>query len=369
MTKRIPLAAALCVLSLLAGCARLLPKEIPAATPDETLCLRFVQEKLTGEDGGVHTNFLPGKPDGELAAGHEVLLESQGLLMRYCAHTGERAGFARALDFVREKLDSGAILSYRLDGEGERYPVNAAVDDLRLLRALLEGEERFGAKEYGELARQYAGRLYDTNVREGLLLDFYDEGYGAPGRTVTLCYADFETMRLLGKSDRRWEEAAGRMEQIVTGGFLGEGFPFFESRYLPDEGHYETDTIHMAEGLLTVLHLAEADACPPGTLRWLRDTLRSGPVYGEYTPAGEPAVNFESTAVYALCARIGYESGEEELAALAMERLAALQVGDESSPVCGGFADPQSLAAYSFDNLNALLAMRAQAEWEAGAGE
>ena len=49
-----------------------------------------------------------------------------------------------------------------------------------------------------------------------------------------------------------------------------------------------------------------------------------------------------------------------------MERLSALQVGDEASPVYGAFADPQSLAAYSFDNLNALLALRAWAEWEAG---
>ncbi len=364
--RRIPAAAALCGLLLLTSCARLLPENIPSAPPGEALCLKFVQEKLTGEDGGVHTNFLPGEPGGELAAGHEVLLESQGLLMRYYARTGDRDRFSRAFDFVREELDSGEILSYRLDGEGRRYPVNAAVDDLRVLRALLEGEERFRERSFGEQARQYAARLYSTNVQDGLLLDLYDESYKQAGRSCTLCYADLGTMHLLGRSDRRWEKAAGQMERVVAGGFLGEAFPFFHSRYLPDEGGYETDTVHMAEGLLTVLHLAEVNACPPETLRWLRDTLAGGPIYGEYTPVGEPVVDFESTAVYALCVRIGYESGDKELARLAMERLSALQVGDEASPVYGAFADPQSLAAYSFDNLNALLALRAWAEWEAG---
>lgn len=129
----------------------------------ETSCLSFVQREMAG-DAGVYTNNISGKASGELASGHEVLSESEGLMLCYYASSSDREQFAKTLAFVQSKLDSGTIISYRLRENKSRFSVNASVDDLRILRGLLEGSEAFSEPDHKALCVQYAERLYKTNV-------------------------------------------------------------------------------------------------------------------------------------------------------------------------------------------------------------
>ncbi len=335
---------------------------VPAAAGAEELaCLRFVQTELTDSRGGIFTNYLSGSPGGTLASGHEVLNESQGLMLRYYAMTADTRQFSHTLTFIREAMDSGNIISYRVREDGSRYPVNASVDDLRMMRGLMEGAEAFSDASYETLCGQYAGRLYQTNVADGFLLDFYDESYEKVGQTSTLCFSDLKTMRLLGQSDPRWLKVEASMREILLNGYLGDSFPFFHTRYQTDSATYSSETIRMAEALLTALHLSEAGACPPLTLAWLSQKLESGPVYGEYSQDGHPVSRVESTAVYALCALLGASEKDAKLLELAIDRMKAFQISDAQSPLYGAFANAETREAYSFDNLMALAALRAQA--------
>jgi len=330
----------------------------------EMSCRSFVERALSSE-AGVFTNYLPTDRVGVLAAGHEVLSESQGLLLCYYAAAADKAAFDKTLSFVRDRLDTGTLLSYRMRVDGSVYPINAAVDDLRILRGLLNGAESFSEETYQVLCDNWAGRLYKTNTDDGLLLDFYDGDAQLPGRLCTLCYSDFNTLRRLGERDERWLAVEKNMRGIVLGGYLGDAFPFFKTRWLPDEDAYSTGNIRMVEALLTALHLSEVGACPKETVDWLKKTLADGAIYGEYTQTGKAATSIESTAVYALCALIGISENEPTLVELAVAKLSAYQITDEESPLYGAFGNSETEQVFSFDNLMALTALRAQTDFSA----
>ena len=327
----------------------------------EQACLGFVQNQLTAQ-GGVFTNYLSGSALGDSAQGHEVLSESQGLMLRYYAALADDKAFSQTLGFISQSVDTGVLLSYRVREDGSHFTANAAIDDLRILRGLLEGAQAFSQPDYRALCQVWAKRLYETNVQDDILLDCYDETLSLAGRVSTLCFSDLETMRLLGSVDKRWNSVEKKMRNILKKGYLGDGFPFYKTRYHADLATYEADQINMVEALLTALHLSQVGECPAATVRWVKEALSQGAIYGAYTPQGQPVSAIESTAIYALCALLGDSEGDQALAAAAMDKLHAFQVADKQSALYGAFADASTLQAYSFDNLMALAALRKQAQ-------
>ncbi|HWP51823.1 MAG TPA: hypothetical protein VN626_09020 [Clostridia bacterium] len=362
-------------LLLLSGCAQKAVHPLkdsgfasPAPADEaERACLDFVQKRLIAQ-GGVHTNYLGGSSQGNLAEGHEVLGESQGLMLRYYASTSNTQAFSQTLNYVVQTLDTGTLLSYRVREDGSCYAANAALDDLRILRGLIEGAQAFSQFEYRAQYQSYGERLYQTNVQNDILLDCYDETLSFAGRVSTLCFSDLETMHLLGTDDKRWTKVEKKMRGILKKGYLDDNFPLFQTRYYPDSETYATERVNMVEALLTALHLSQVDECPATTVRWVKEALTKGVIYGEYTPQGQPSSTIESTAIYALCALLGDAEGDRALTNAAMEKMRALQITDKQSVLYGAFADAATLQAYSFDNLMALTALRVQAKY-VGPGE
>jgi len=328
------------------------------AVDEEALCLRFVEEKLQSE-GGIFTNYLPSKDVNELAAGHSILSESQGLMLSYYVRAGNKAMATKTAAFVQKRMDTGNILCYRLDEDGHLYPVNASVDDLRLIGATLEAAEAFHQPDYLDQAMIYANRLYDTNVQNDMLADFYDVQFMQADVYATLCYSDLHSMQAIAAYDERWLTVMENMRKIVMGGYLNDTFPFFHTRYNFEKHHYESDNIPMVESLLTAYHLSSIASCPKQTLEYLKNTLQKGKLYSLYSFDGKPLSNTESTAIYALCAMIGASEKDVDLYRISIEHMLSFQVTDPLSPVYGAFADAKTLQAYSFDNLMALLAIQA----------
>lgn len=374
IAHRILCLAVVCLLlGSCASMARMTSKDYvftPPAPADaaERACLAFVQNRLS-QQGGIYTNYLGGSVQGELAQGHEVLGESQGLMLRYYAATADEQGFSQTLDYIRQKMDTGVLLSYRLLEDGSHFPTNAAIDDLRIYRGLLEGALVFSKPEYRVLCQNWAQRLYQTNVADGILLDCYDETLFFAGHISTLCFSDLETMQWLGAIDKRWYAVEKKMLGILKKGYLGNDFPFFYTRYDSDSGTYGADRINMVEALLTALHLSQVGQCPETTVRWVKQALDQEAIYGEYTLQGAPASAVESTAIYALCALLGDAEGDRALMAAAMDKMRTLQIDDSQNVLYGAFADTATLQAYSFDNLMALTALRTRAQRAAAGGK
>lgn len=99
--------------------------------------LKFFIETRLKTDGGFLTNYLPDAERKDVATGHELLSESSGLYLRNLAFDTQ----GRFDNFYKQTKDTfydGVQFSYRIDEQGNKYNVNASIDDLRIIRSLIE---------------------------------------------------------------------------------------------------------------------------------------------------------------------------------------------------------------------------------------
>lgn len=157
----------------------------------------FITTKLSGT-AGFYTNLQDTEQNAELTTGHEMLSESAGLMMRYKALTQQKAAFEEEWTRAKQTFNMETAFSYRFSPKlQKRYTLNAAVDDLRIIRALYEAGDVFQNEGYKQEAESFGMRFYEHNVKNGYLYDFYDETYKITNDFITLCYIDLKTLRLL----------------------------------------------------------------------------------------------------------------------------------------------------------------------------
>lgn len=317
---------------------------------------QFVQKNLSGING-VYTNYLDTAQDSLLPTGHEVLSESAGLLLRYYARTGQHQAFEAEWQKTKGRLSLDNGFSYRYSPKLDKtYPVNAAIDDLRILRALYEGAEAFDSEQYREEAQSYGSRFATHNIIDGQLYDFYDGTYQTVNDSITLCYLDLQSLSLLPLPQKERARLLSQSLEVIQKGYLSDAFPFYEARYHYQTRSYQTDTIQTVESLLTILALSEVGAQKPESIRFLSEQVEQGALYGAYNRDGTAANSVNSTALYAISAMIGAVLEDKALYASSIRQMNAFRVEQADNPLVGAFGDTNTLMAYSFDNLMALLA-------------
>ncbi|WP_069188266.1 hypothetical protein [Paenibacillus sp. GM2] len=315
----------------------------------------FVLSQLYGPDG-VYTNYLDSNETGTAASGHEVLSESAGLMMRYYVLTNREEDFQAEWERAKRVFELPSGFSYRYSPkQSEKYTINAAVDDLRIIRALYEAGDRF-APEYKELADSYGALFYRYNTKDNRMFDFYDEKYKNNNNFVTLCYIDLKTLQRLPIPAEQKTALTQNMQAILQNGYLSDAFPFYETRYEYDTDSYHSEGINTVESLLAVLSLAESGLERPESIAYLKDQVSRGTLYGQYDLQGKPLNQIQSTAIYAIAAMIGSVVGDDGLYRDSIQQMEKYQVHDKTSPFYGGFGDSGTKQAFSFDNLMALLA-------------
>lgn len=316
----------------------------------------FVLSSMYGPYG-VYTNYQESGESDAAASGHEVLSESAGLLMRYDVLMDRKDAFQAEWDLAKQVFELSSSFSYRYSPkQDKKYTINAAVDDLRMIRALYDAGERFKSPVYTELADTYGKRLYNFNIKNGKLYDFYDDTYKVTNNFVTLCYIDLATLKRLPLPSKEQEALISNMQEIVQQGYLSDTFPFYETRYDYATGTYQSEGINTVESLLTILSLAEAGVQQPASIAYLKDQVKGGTLYGKYDKKGKPQNQIQSTAIYAIAALIGSALEDADLYGDSIKQMEKYRVVDKDSPLFGGYGDTASNQAYSFDNLMALLA-------------
>ncbi len=325
---------------------------------NEQLCDTFFQEHMISQQNEIYTNFLETEQKGDLATGHDVLSESYGLLMLRAVLKNDRAMFDRCNSYLLTNLWNGDILSWRKNSRsGECSSVNAAVDDLRIIQALILGYDTWQDKALYWQARKMSGKLYRHNVQDGYFMDTYDADSQMKVKNATLCYQNLYAFRLLGKIDFRWNKVYENALMLLQQGYLGDSVPLYQTRKNLEKNIYETEELNSIESLLTVLHLVEVGKAQPQTLDWLKQQVAEGVLFSRYDKeSGKPATAFQSTAAYAISAIIGVKTGDISLYQTAVERMNLYQVREETDEIFGAYGEPLSKTVYSFDNLYALLA-------------
>lgn len=328
----------------------------------EEICFQFVNQYLSNKEGGIYTNYIPQNETFELASGHEVLSESQGLFLLYLVERNDKERFDKNLKYIKENLlTSENLLLWRINEEEENISSgNASLDDLRIMKALQKASAKWGDKQYKKLYRELEEALYQFNVKDNQLYGYYDIQYKNNMSTIPLCYFDLESIWQLQNIRKDWKMVYDNSLTLIKNSYLGEAFPFYAFEYDYSTGRYsENTTIRMTESILTVLHLAQINEHKEETIEWLLNELHKGGIYGEYnTITGKPANRVESTAIYATIAQIGKVINHEELYKLAMEKMLVWQIIDKDSHLYGAFGDAKKEEVYSYDNLQALLAFK-----------
>jgi hypothetical protein len=317
---------------------------------------QFIASKLTGEYG-VYTNLIETDQSAEAASGHEVLSESASIQMLAAVRSGQQERFMEQWHLAKQIFDINSGFSYRYSPKQQKlYPLNAAVDDLRMVRALYEAGEKFGDTGYTAEADKYGERFYNYNIKNGKVYDFYDMEYSSTNTFVTLCYINLSTLQKLSIPSQFSEKLTDNMSNILEKGYLSDQFPFYETRFNYETGKYSSENINTVESLLSILALAEVDRQKSTSIDFIKREVEAGTLYGQYSREGKPLNDIRSTAIYAITAMIGAEIGDESLHHTSIERMNEFRVTDMGSSLYGGFGDVASGQAYSFDNLMALLA-------------
>lgn len=315
----------------------------------------FVENKMSRPDHGIKTTYHLPVASYEYASGEEVLSESIGLMMLHYIYTENESGFENLRLFCEEKLKNNPIYVYR-----EGFSTNALIDDFRIVEALFLAAETFDNPLYQKQALDYANVLYETNISDGHLVDFYDVQYNNRNNFLTLCYANLKLLYKLSIYDSRWYAILDATKAIVNSGYISDSFPLYHNNYNYDSNTYNEDPIHIVHGLKTLLQLAEIGELPSTSLHWLKQRVEEGTLYGSYSITGEALTDIQSTAAYALAARIAAAVGDQPFYYQCIQRMEQYKITDKSSEMFGAFGNAETGEAYSFDQLSALLAYDAE---------
>lgn len=319
--------------------------------------LDFFKEHFLGKNGKIATNLK------NIDSGQETLSESVGLLMNYCILADNRELFDKEVMFLKDSLlVEGKHVKWKT---GKDIHCNAAIDDLRIVRALLDAYDKWGEKEYLDTAGFIQGAVYESQVSDKHLREFYNWKYKSIRNSIPLCYLDLYTMDKLGYFNDGWPKTAERGLAVLKGGRLEDSSPFYykyysyeTEKYLQDEEAARNKGICLTYTLYVVLHLVEMNENTDFFTEWLKKEMDEGKLYAWYDPdKAKPAREIESTAVYALAAVYAHKAGEKELYCKLLDRMLMFRVTDERSLYFGGFGNAETGDFYSFDNLTALWAL------------
>ncbi|MCR8643122.1 glycosyl hydrolase family 8 [Paenibacillus sp. N1-5-1-14] len=340
-----------------------------SSTPDEdnratiaqsdTSLYKFIITHLMDKSGGIYTNLrsdLPKEP--HLAKNHDMLLESTGLLLEYALLTNRRYLFDQQLHFITQHLQAaGGLLRWKYDGpRGEKAKTNASLDDLRVIRNLLNAHDKWGDESYQTYALLLGDALLKANRQGDLLVDYYDIPSKYRANQVTISYLDVPTMKRLAAFNPEWLAVKQASEALLTKAQMPSGLymkthDLKSNQWVPGEGKYNA-----IDSLIAAYHAAEAGISITPTINWLQQTwAKDRQLYAHYSEKGHSADQVESPAAYAIAARLAHKVNLHELEAELTARMQQFAVQDPNSEYVGGYVDLPTLQCYSFDNLQALL--------------
>lgn len=328
---------------------------------EEKICLDFIQQELTSENGGIYTNYIDNDEADELAGGHQILSESEGLIMLYYIKTKDQDSFDVHLGLVEDKMmgDEG-VVKWRIKEDAEGLSnSSASIDDLRIIRSLIYAYDLWHEKRYYRTLEKMSSGLLKYNIYEDCLTSYYELQSNYIAQEIELSYIDLLTMKLLVDIDEKWKLPYEHGLEVIENAYISPRLPLYIKSYNIDLKQYsKAETINIIDSLLVVLHLSEVGEVKEETIDWINNQIfQQNGIFSQYNiETGQPVSNIESTAVYAIAARIAKNIGDKALYEEIMKKMLRLQVVDAASPIYGSFGNAGSMQVFSFDNLQALLA-------------
>lgn len=312
----------------------------------------FVTGNMMDNKGGVHTIYDVSREKTEAS---DVLSETQGAMLEYAVLRKDRELFDKIFYYITSVMKSHGLTAWKVT-ENEPSNVNALLDDLRIVNALVIANHLWGG--YDERIRNYTDAFVRYGVNDGHYVDFYDNKYKQYAKRFTLCYGDLQTMSALALRDEELKGPYENAKKLIIEGKISEKFPLYYSWYNYKTNEYEKDNLNMAEAMITLLHLAEADLLQEDTVAWLKEEMDKEGIKARYTVEGKvvDGYNYDSTAIYALVAMIAERIGDKDLQGKALKKMEKMRIVNTSYAYHGAFGLKDGMGITSFDQVMAMLA-------------
>lgn len=325
---------------------------------EEVLLLNFINNNLMDDRGGIYTNYSNDKSEGDITKGHNILSESQGIILNYYLYNNDKFQYENSFRYIKENMMlRNGLISWRIE-ENEPSNVSATIDDLRIAKSFILAGEDFDSVKYRYYGLKIAEGIKRELVTDNRLIDFED-GYGKSNVT-TLCYLDLYGMDILSLFDESWNSIYDKSLEIINNGFIRNDLPLYRKFYDGDKEDYDNEEkADTLLSLLVILNKAEVNEDISKSVNWLKNRLKEyGYISTTYDIKTMEESKIESTSIYANLSLIAKVINDEELYDLAINKMRNFQVLNTESDIYGAFGYEASNEVYSYDNLNALLAFR-----------
>ena len=325
----------------------------------QQLLINFLDNQMMG-NGGIYTNYLPtNDPNSQNATGRELLDESSGYYLLHLALTKQSQAFKTFYEKTKKNFYENGQFSYRYDpATGKRYPVNATVDDLRIIEALFLYDQQFQTNYYAKEINTLYKNMQSLSLVNGNLYDWANGETKQHATTGTLCYFNLATLHALENQSKTGKQYYQKQLHIVQKGYISDDFPLYQTRYNYKTGKYTSDKgIDILESLMTMQHLSAVGKLPKTSLQWVTRQVMNKQLYNHYDMNGKATTQDQSAAAYALAALIASNEKQPELYQAAIKQMLTFQINKAGSPLNGAFGDLQTQQVYSFNNVTALVAL------------
>lgn len=310
---------------------------------------RFVRNSFTNEEQGVQDE-------------ESIFVSLNLLYMEYLLNDNNRIGFEKVVRFMQENLltEEGLVgfgAHKDLDlGTMEVIEKTSLADNLKFYKLLTKAYLAWGEPYYSDLAEKIAEKIQLYNIKNGKF-NLRHEGEAEHGE-IELYELDLKGLALLAEDQMLQKDIYKQSKKILKNAYIHNELPLYYSSYdYINKVYIETERIDTLESLLIVKELAENNGLKKGTVKWLKNQLKSGGIYEQYnTHTGIVTSHEERISIYAVVAQIGKVEGDIELYTLAMEKMLKFQVKDSKSEFYGSFINKETGKADCYENLQALLA-------------
>lgn len=242
----------------------------------------------------------------------QYLSESIGQYMTYLLLIGDKNEFKQQVDILSKNFlvqkEKQFFIKWQVAVD---TTTNASVDDIRIIEALYEGGERFNDSTYTELADKLRQTLETAQSVNGMIVDFYDWELEQATPIVHLSY-------IISNGLERFQSVnMGSYLNVLEGALFN---PFFYEIYDLDKLDYQAadkNNVNMIDQFLIAIQYREITGEVPYLFdQWVKSEFDSKKqLFGMYEKETlEPAVNYESSSVYALGLIYFIKTGDQQYA-------------------------------------------------------
>lgn len=307
----------------------------------------MLKDEMIGEKGLIFQKIEQGK------VMDAYLLESMGQVLEYADYTGNKKLKDETLRLIFKYFETReGYLSWQIY-EGKPQKATALIDEMRILKVLMQGERDKEAEYYIDVIKE---SLHNFSLQEGRWVDFYDARCREKADQISLFYIDVETMEMLAKDDTRFYKPFKYAKTILMNSPVNE-YGFFPQAYDYKRKEYVYDSsVNMVENMLTSMHYFKTGGDIKPFISFLKSELDKGHIYNYYHYDSTPLKKEQSTAVYALACQLFMQTGDTLYVDMCYEKMLAFQI--KEGDLKGGFGDLFSRTVYAYDQLEALKTIR-----------